>query len=217
MQLHGTINPPAAFRSSGLLELNGASNRFRRSAVALSAAPRRRPVPLFALLGAVSGIATVAILLLNPDWHLTMPGGVDLRPLSVVPGLVFGFVIGLAFYARGRASLAAFLGYMLAVTFANYAAVTLTTDYLVDVINAGWLAGIVAGLFGAACLAAFTVALLPVARKPRPVVLTLLAGAGLGALLGPVIAAEGLIWWFLFYGLWQSACAASLATALPRR
>ena len=32
-----------------------------------------------------------------------------------------------------------------------------------------------------------------------------------------VIAAEGLIWWFLFYGLWQSACAASLATALPRR
>ena len=111
-----------------------------------------RPVPLFALLGAVSGIATVGILMLRPNWKMTMPGGLDIWPLSVVPGLVFGFVIGLAFYARGRASLAAVLVYMLAVTLSNYAAVTLTTNYLVDVINAGWLAGVVAGLFALGAL-----------------------------------------------------------------
>ncbi len=176
-----------------------------------------RPVPLFALLGAASGIATVAILMLKPNWHLTMPGGVNIWPLSVVPGLVFGFVIGLALYYRGRISPAAFVGYVLAATLSNYAAVTLTTEILVDRIDAGWLAGIVAGLFGAACLTAFTLALLPATRKPRPITLTVLAGGALGALLGPAIGSEGLIWWFVFYGLWQSAYAAGLATALPRR
>ncbi len=176
-----------------------------------------RPVPLFALLGAGSGVATVGILMLRPNWKMTMPGGLDIWPLSVVPGLVFGFVIGLALYFRGRTSPAAFVGYVLAATLSNHAAVTLTTEVLVDLIEAGWLAGIVAGLFGAACLTACTLALLPVARKPRPVLFTLLAGAALGALLGPAIATEGLIWWFVFYGLWQSAYAAGLATALPRR
>ena len=182
----------------------------------LSDRPSIRPVPLFAALGAGAGIVTVAILSLKPNWHVAMPGGVELWPLSVVPGLVFGFVIGLALLHRGRASPAAFVGYVLAATLSNYAAVTLTTEVLVDVIEAGWLAGILAGLFGAACLTACTLALLPVVRKPRPVLLTVLAGGALGALLGPAIATEGLIWWIVFYGLWQAGYAASLATALPR-
>ncbi len=183
----------------------------------LSANPSIRPVPLFALLGAGSGVATVAILRLKRDWHVSIPGGPDIWPLSVVPGLVFGFVIGLALLMRDRTSPAGFVGYVLAATLSNFAAVTLTTEVLVDRIDAVWLAGILAGLFGAACLTACTLALLPVARKPRPVLLTVLAGGALGALLGPAIATEGILWWFLFYGLWQSAYAAGLATALPRR
>ena len=183
----------------------------------LSEAPSIRPVPLFALLGAVSGIATVAILLLKPDWQLAIPGGLDIWPLSVVPGLVFGFVIGFALLRRDRASPGAFVGYVLAATLSNYAAVTLTTKVLATTIGAGWLGGIVAGLFGAACLTGCGLALLPFTRKPRMVLLTVLAGGVFGALLGPAAATQGIFWWFVFYGLWQAGYAASLATALPRR
>ena len=183
----------------------------------LSDRPSIHPVPLFAALGAGAGIVTVAILSLKPNWNIAMPGGVELWPLSVVPGLVFGFVIGLALLRRGRASPAAFVGYVLAATASNHAAVTLTTEVLVEVIEWGWLAGIVAGLVGSACLTACALALLPVARKLRPVVLTVLAGGVLGALLGPAIATQGLFWWFVFYGVWQAGYAACFATALPRR
>ena len=183
----------------------------------LSISQSIRPIPLFAMLGGASGIATVAIMSLRPDWQISIPGGPDIWPLSVVPGLVFGFVIGLALLQRGRASPAAFAGYVIAATLCNFAAVTLTTELLVDILESSWMAGIVAGLFGSAGLTACTMALLPVARKTGPAVLTVLAGGAFGALLGPAIATDGLFWWFVFYGLWQSGYAASLATALPSR
>ncbi len=164
-----------------------------------------------------SGIATVAILSLKPDWQVSIPVGPDIWPLSVVPGLVFGFVIGLALLQRGRASPAAFVGYVIAATLCNLAAVTLTTDVLIDILDSGWMAGVLAGLFGSACLTACALALLPVARKTGPAVLTVLAGGFFGALLGPAIATDGLFWWFVFYGIWQSGYAASLGTALPSR
>jgi len=176
-----------------------------------------RPVPLFAALGLMSGIATVAILSLRPNWHISLPGDMDIWPLSVVPGLVFGFVIGLALLWRVRASPAVFVGYIVAATLCNFAAVTLTTEVLLGVLEQRWVAGIVAGVFGSACLTACALALLPVARKSRPAVLTVAAGGALGALLGPAAAADGLFWWYVFYGAWHSGYAASFATALPRR
>ena len=176
-----------------------------------------RPVPLFALLGGASGIVTVSILSLKPDWQISIPGGPDIWPLSVVPGVVFGFVIGLALLRWGRASPAAFAGYVIAATLCNFAAVTLTTEVLVNILGSGWMAGIIAGLFGSICLTACAMALLPVARKSETALLTVLAGSAFGALLGPAIATDGLFWWFVFYGLWHSAYAASLATALPAR
>jgi uncharacterized membrane protein (UPF0136 family) len=172
---------------------------------------------LFAVLGAASGIATVAILSLKPDWQISIPGGLEIWPLSVVPGLVFGFVIGLALLQLGRASPLAFAGYVIAATLCNFAAVTLVTDVLAEILDSSWVAGIIAGLFGSACLTACTMVLLPIARKAGPAVLTVLAGGALGALLGPAVAGKGLFWWFVFYGVWQAGYAASLATALPHR
>lgn len=176
-----------------------------------------RTVPLFAVLGLVSGIVTVAIVNLRPDWHISIPGDLNIWPLSVVPGLVFGLVIGLGLLWRVRASPAVFVGYIVAATLCNFAAVTLTTEVLLWVLEQRWVAGIVAGVFGSACLTACTLALLPVARKARPAVLTVVAGGALGALLGPAAATDGLFWWYVFYGAWHSGYAASFATALPLR
>lgn len=111
------------------------------------------PIGLFASLGAVSGIvATPLFLYLPEDWELKSFSWLEINPSTTVPGLMFGVIIGLALYRRDLLVAWSCAAYAAASTLSYLAAVTLSTQVLVDVFDSLLTVGLVAGLFGGACL-----------------------------------------------------------------
>lgn len=176
-----------------------------------------RPIPLFAVLGAASGIISIAIMDVSMGWLAKTPQAIEMAAFMVTPGLVFGLIIGFALFRRRQATILKYLVYVAVATVCYLATVTLTTDVLIRATNAEWKAGLVAGAFGSACLIVCTMAILPAARILRPAILTTTAGGLFGALLGSAIAGNTPFWMYVFFAAWHSGNAAGLALALRHR
>jgi len=122
----------------------------------------------------------------------------------VLPGLIFGAVIGAALRRAGRLSSRAVAVFASVATAANALAViaTLTAIEPLERLLGGHVglagAGLIGGAIGGGLLA------VPAAVGPRP----LLAGAALGLLLPLFESVPGEI---AFYVLWQAGYAAALA------
>src|SRR5262249_26171263 len=138
--------------------------------------------------------------------------------LSLVPGLAFGVIIGVALYRRRLTSLLQIGIYALAATASNFAAYNLATHLADDggMLRLTWI-GMIAGLLGAACLTVLSLPMFPFIRHWRPCLLMLLAGLLLGGLLS-VALSMGIFPFGLLalYGPWQAGYAAVLGAALPR-
>ncbi len=175
-----------------------------------------RVAAYFAVLGAGSGsIATTLILVAPSAWNVDVAPWLTLSPGSLLPGLVFGVVIGLALYLRRLASVRAVAFYVVASTLSYLAAFTLAAEVLLDVIGDNIIAiGLIAGLFGSACLTGYSALRFPFARKLRPCLLMLVSGCLLGGLLPLAIDGDGFATTLLFFAVWQAGYAASLATAV---
>jgi hypothetical protein len=199
-----------------------------RDALSAIGAPGR-----FALLGAVSGSLAATLIWLLPEASLGIfewrpDEWFFLAPLSLLPGLVFGLIIGWALYRAGHAGPRTFAAYVAASTVSYLAAVNLAfgiygyvgslwpTDpapMLWSELAPMWLTGMIAGLFGGACLTGLAAWMFPFVRQFRPIALMLVAGCALGALLG--IGVGGFWWALVFLAAWQAGYAAAFATALP--
>jgi hypothetical protein len=168
------------------------------------------------LLGAISGAgAWLAVMVLD---RLGIPaasdvGGLQLGPVTIVPGVAFGAIVGSRFLARSRlvayvvASTAAYL-------LAYHVAYMLGAIMRLDTIVLLAIDGVVAGLCGSVLLAAFTIALRHVARSALR--LSIVVGAAAGALLPFATMGDwgGLaVGPLVFFVIWQGAYAAALAHA----
>ena len=186
--------------------------------------PHGRQVLRFALWGLLSGCVTWALIDLahqpavnfHPEYQLPLfAGGLSFSDFSLVPGLVFGLVVGSALHRRARATGPLALLYAAAATVANFAATNLALN-IVQVggdLDALWI-GMIAGLVGAACLTALSLPLLPFIRHWRPCLLMLAVGCLLGGLLHVALGAEA-YGFLILYGAWQAGYAAALGTAVP--
>lgn len=176
----------------------------------------RKTVAGFAGLGAVSGAIATGLLMVLPDhWQFESADLFILSPLSIVAGLVFGVIFGTFLRYLGLASLRVAVLYAAASTVSYFLAVNLAL-HLVDIIEAVWLLGAIAGFAGAAGLTAAAARLFPFARRLGPAVLMLAAGGLLGILLeAPMRSGSGILDWLALVAPWQAGYAAAFATALP--
>lgn len=174
------------------------------------------PIGLFAIPGAISGaLATPLFFYLPEDWELQPLSWLEINPATTMPGLVFGVIIGLALYRRDLLAGWRFAAYAAASTLSYLVAVTLATKVLEDVLGSLLTIGLVAGLFGGACLTALSALLMPVVRQAKPCLFMLLAGCLFGGLLNIVGNLSDVTTWMIFFAAWQAGYAAALATALP--
>jgi hypothetical protein len=162
----------------------------------------------FALLGAVTGALTAALLM-----------ALDFKEnsLYVVPGVVFGIAVAIALWRRWRQPPARAVAYVIAVSLANAAAVFTAIsilDEVAKIVGKGAstaVTGIIAGAVGASLATGATALLIATTRWPWPIVV----GAVLGAML-PVFVDGPDAGLFAFYIVWQSGFAAATAAMLPR-
>ena len=170
----------------------------------------------FALLGAVSGSVANTLIWLLPEVSLGIlewrpDEWLFLSPFSLLPGLVFGLIIGWALYRGGHAGPRTFAAYVAASTVSYLAAVNLVF-VIYGYVGSLWPTGMIGGLFGSACLTGLAAWMFPFVRKFRPIALMLVAGGALGVLLGIGVGFWGAL---VFFAVWQAGYAAAFATALP--
>ncbi len=167
----------------------------------------------FALLGAVSGSVTTTLIVVLPNTNYHPVKWLELSSFHLLPGLVFGLFIGWALYRGRHARPRAFAAYVAASTVSYLAAVNLAVG-IYDYPGAMWPTGMIAGLFGGACLTGLAAWMFAFVRKFRPIALMLVAGCVLGALLGIINIIGGFWGWLVFFAVWQAGYAAAFATAL---
>ncbi len=165
----------------------------------------------FALLGALSGSVATTLIQVLPETSLKLFEWLKLSPFSLLPGLVFGLIIGLALYRGGHAGPRAFAAYVAASTVSYLAAVNLVFG-IYGYVGSLWPTGMIGGLLGGACLTGLAAWMFAFVRKFRPIALMLVAGCALGGLLGIGVGFWGAL---VFFAVWQAGYAAAFATALP--
>jgi hypothetical protein len=171
----------------------------------------------FALLGGISGAIATALLYVDPDWSVQAFPWLTLAPINLIPGVVFGLIVGLALLRRSLAGPGRYGAYVAASTVSYFAAVTLAMEVRADIMDSNLLIGMAAGLFGSASLTGLSALMFPFVRKLWPCLLMLGAGCLLGGLLAlPMEGEDSFLNWLVFYAAWQAGYAAGLATALPR-
>ena len=183
----------------------------------------RSDLATLSVLGMLSGGVAWGLIMLTGSYLSKLRGGneIEFYEFRVLPGLIFGVVIGFLWHRRNIASPRGVLGYALASTLAYFLAFEFarhtfdrwpgTSENFALV-----LSGIIAGLIGCCVLGVATVFLL---RAPYQSALGLpvLVGSAAGVLL-PLINIDDAwgVSWLVFYVLWQGAYAASLARLMQR-
>ncbi len=188
-------------------------------------AARLRHVARWGLLGAVSGlVATLSFHL--PQWlgfyddlefevRVLDSFALQISPLSIGPGLVFGLIAGFALRRAGQAEGWRYPLFAIASTLCYFLAVQLAVTFLVDLLDDIILVGIAAGLCGGGLLAATSAALMPAFRRWRVCALMVASGGVLGALLFFAIGYDDNFFaWLALYAPWQAGYAAAMALAL---
>jgi hypothetical protein len=175
------------------------------------------------VLGMLSGgVAWGLIMLIGAlsaqDSYLSkLKGGneIGIYEVRVLPGLIFGLVIGFLWHRRNMSSPRGVLGYALASTLAYF----LAFEFALHTFDR-WpgmsenlslaLSGIIAGLIGCCVLGIATAFLFRISYQSA-LGLPVLMGTAAGALL-PLINLDDAwgVSWLVFYVLWQGAYAASL-------
>jgi hypothetical protein len=177
------------------------------------------------LVGLASGVAVWATMMFAwepldaPDFHWDIgPIGLMFTHVSLLPGPLFGILVGAFLRARGLADAARWLAYIAASAVSNFIATNFAVN-LHDAFDSGILLGMAAGLVGAGCLTALSWLFLPFVRSVRSCAWMLAAGTLLGGLLPVALESEGDLGWgfLLLYVAWQAGYAAALGTALPER
>jgi hypothetical protein len=185
----------------------------------------RSNVTTLALLGMLSaGVAWALIMFTAGQGSYTrmlkVGGEIEVSTLTVLPGLIFGLIIGILWHRRGRASLGVVFGYALAAGVAYFLAFHVAFNVFDRASGlfrgeaALVVSGIAAGLVGSGLLGVATAYLL---RAPYQSALGLpvLIGGAAGALLPLINMVSEWDGGFLFFLiLWQGAYAASLAPLL---
>jgi len=170
-----------------------------------------RQARMFAALGSLSGCIVWILLYLhhlmveNPSREIDLPligPGHKLRfdDFSMLPGFVFGVVIGLALHRRRLVSAVQVTAYVAAAIVANFVATNLAYGIVVDAdskLDVTWI-GMIAGFAGAACLTLLSLPIFPFCRQWR---------VGLADEIGT-------LGFLILYGVWQAGYAAALATAV---
>lgn len=177
------------------------------------------------LCGLLSGVLVWAVIsfVWEPYIGLTLDfdlagWNLSLTHLTLVPGFLFGIIVGLVLSRRGLARLWQVLAYIATATAANFVATNFAAG-MVDTVDSALVLGMLAGLIGSGCLTAVSLLLFSFLRRPLPCLLMLAAGTLLGALLEFALedsSAFGL-GFLVLYGAWQAGYAAALGTALPPR
>ncbi len=175
---------------------------------------RTYQISAFAALGFLSGTISWFLIYIAdigdfrgyeiPILVLGRAKALHLDEFSLIPGLVFGVVIGVWLVRQNLAELGQSVSYILGAFGSNFAATNLAVSIHGNVNGLG-LIGMIAGLFGATCLTAMSVVFLPFSRQWVSCLLMLLAGSLLGGLL--------VTHPFVLYALWQAGYAAALGTA----
>lgn len=172
---------------------------------------RRRFAMVGAACGAIAWGLILALETLGLPLHLEVWDVVQLQPLSLLPGLVFGLGVGWLLRRRGGR----LAGYAAAATAGHFCAYHVAYHLFMaadgpEALRLA-LAGLAAGAVGAAVLGAATQ---PPLRR-LPVVVGGAAGVLLALVLLPGEPGPG---WLAFFVLWQAAYAAALAEpAAPAR
>ncbi len=189
---------------------------------------RLRLIAHWGWLGAVSGLAATLTIHL-PQWlgfyddlefkvrplaPVLNSFAVQISPLSLGPGLVFGLIVGFALRRAGQAEGWRYPLFAVASTLCYFVAVQLALNVLVDFLEDIISVGIVAGLCGGGLLAAATAALMPAFRRWRVCALMVAAGGVLGASLLFAFIFESFFGWLALFATWQAGYAAAMASAL---
>ena len=132
---------------------------------------RGRAVAVFTLLGAASGAVATGLLhgasAISSDLAYKITDWLQISPLTLLPGFVFGLIVGFALQSRGVAGLGRVTAYTVAATLSYFAAVTLALA-IGRSIDEMAVIGLIAGLLGAACLTALSAWLFPFQRRAKP-------------------------------------------------
>ncbi len=185
---------------------------------------RSRRIVRWAAMGAASGIlATLALFV--PEWFGVYGeaklsfGRVELQisPLSLAPGMVFGLIAGNALRRCGLAAGWTYAAYVLASTLAYFTAVQISLNLFVDLFETVFAVGVAAGAVGASLLTGATAIMIREFRRARPAAAMILAGTLFGAALWFAIKLDGFFGWLLLFAPWQAAFAAAMATAPAAR
>jgi hypothetical protein len=177
---------------------------------------------LGALSGAVAwGLISLAGAISNQLVWSFFDGAIELSPVSLLPGLVFGLIIGALLRRHGKISPSAHVWYAIASGVAYFCAFHVAARTFLNLPHAFGtlpdtvLSGILAGLVGSLLLGLIAMRLLQVPGRlllGRP----LFVGSTAGALLG-LTERDNTQWgwtFLAFFVLWQAAYAMSLARLL---
>jgi hypothetical protein len=179
---------------------------------------KARRAAIWASLGAASGLATWGLFLAAES---TLGQEQEELVMYIVPGLIFGFAVGLALYRLGHARVwqVALLAAVSVVAW--YIAINTAINTGVDLAwrwpSASYgLAASVGGLVWSAILTAAIAILFPFARRPRLWVELLLAGGATAGLVTEALLFDSLFY-LVLWTVWYAVYAAVLSTALPSR
>lgn len=184
----------------------------------------RSTLATLGVLGMISGAVAWGVIMLSDGADLgRMKGGeqIGIFEVRVLPGLIFGLVIGSLWHRRGMISRRGVLGYAVASGVAHFVAVEFalhTFDRWPGISEnlALALSGIIAGFIGCCVLGTAVFFLLRVPFRTALGV-PVLVGTALGVLL-PLINVGGdrmALGWLFFYVLWQGGYAASSVRLVP--
>lgn len=186
-------------------------------ATSLHAPGRRRAIPRAAWLaaGAGGGAASVGILV---AWSSMFPAsgvGPDLH--AVVPGLVFGLVVGALVHAARPVPAWRVTTLVVVSTVAHHLAVQLAQGFKSS--SNMVAAGVTAGTAGAFLLGSAALVLFPARSGLRRLGAITMSGAALGSLLDPALRMQGGQEWgiMVLYVPWQAGVAFALSFVLAPR
>ena len=181
---------------------------------------------MLAGLGAASGLLSWLLVDFADELKLRFEYelyGIQLTPVAIYPGLVFGLLFGAFLRLRAGFSWLRAIGYVLA-TLVGYGAAFHTAFYIIangfadhESLLAFAIGGVPAGFAGSLILGLLTRPLAgPTAASFFQI--SVIVGTSAGALLGLAGLDTHNAWGFLlFFVLWQGSYAACLAPLLSRR